>query len=154
MIPINDHYAPRFHALHWTTRQIISNALADMDLTSAQGHIMGFIAHQNAPPCSRDIEDAFHMSHATISGTLSRMVNKGFIELRPDDTDRRCKRIYILPKGQECHQRITQAIDGAEAQIIQGFTPEEQKLFFQFLNRAIDNMGGPLCPPPIQKEEL
>lgn len=132
----------------------MSNALADMDLTSTQGHIMGFIAHQNAPPCSRDIEEAFHMSHATVSGTLSRMERKGFIEFRPDETDRRCKRIYILPKGRECNQRLKQTIDRVEAQIVRGFAPEERELFLRFLNRAIDNMGCPLCPPPIQKEEL
>lgn len=154
VIPINDHYAPRFHALHWNTKQIMSNALADMDLTSTQGHIMGFIAHQNVPPCSRDIEEAFHMSHATVSGTLSRMERKGFIEFRPDETDRRCKRIYILPKGRECNQRLKQTIDRVEAQIVRGFAPEERELFLRFLNRAIDNMGCPLCSPSIQKEEL
>lgn len=154
MIPIHSHYAPRFHALHWNTKQIMSNALADMDLTSTQGHMMGFIAHQNVPPCSRDLEEAFHMSHATVSGTLSRMERKGFLEFRPDEQDRRCKRIYILPKGWECNQRLKQTIDDVEAQIVRGFTPEERELFMQFLNRAIDNMGGSLCPPSSQKEEL
>ena len=146
-------YGPRFRALHWCTDQIMSAALADMELTSAQGHIMGFIAHQSTPPCSRDIEEAFQLSHPTVSGTLSRMERKGFIEFRPDETDRRCKRIYILPKGQECYARMTHTIDSTEQQILRGFTPEEQELFSQFLNRAITNMGGNPCPPPF-KEEL
>ncbi|MBP3673268.1 MAG: MarR family transcriptional regulator [Oscillospiraceae bacterium] len=146
-------YGPRFRALHWCTEQIMSTALADMDLTSAQGHIMGFIVHQSTPPCSRDIEEAFHLSHPTVSGTLSRMERKGFIEFRPDENDRRCKRIYILPKGLECHERMTHTIESIEQQILRGFTPEEQALFSQFLNRAITNMGGSPCPPPF-KEEL
>ena len=146
-------YGPRFRALHWCTEQIMSTALADMDLTSDQGHIMGFIVHQSTPPCSRDIEEAFHLSHPTVSGTLSRMERKGFIEFRPDENDRRCKRIYILPKGLECHERMTHTIESIEQQILRGFTPEEQALFSQFLNRAITNMGGSPCPPPF-KEEL
>lgn len=146
-------YGPRFRALHWCTEQIMSAALADMDLTSAQGHILGFVIHQSTPPCSRDIEEAFHLSHPTVSGTLSRMERKGFIEFRADANDRRCKRIYVLPKGMECHDRMTHTIDSTEQQILRGFTPEEEALFSQFLNRAMTNMGGSPCPPPF-KEEL
>lgn len=147
------HFGLRFRALHWCTEQIMSAALSEMDLTSAQGHMMGFIARQNAPPCARDIEEAFHLSHATVSGTLSRMERKGFIEFRPDPGDHRCKRIYILSKGQECHERIRQTIDETEARAVRGFTPEEQALFSQFLNRAIDNMGGMPCKMTMKKEE-
>lgn len=147
------HYGPRFRALHWCTEQIMSAALGQMDLTSAQGHIMGFLAHQSAPPCPRDIEEVFHLSHPTVSGTLSRMEKKGFIELRPDASDRRCKRIHILPKGLQCHARMEETIRSIEQQVVQDFTPEEQALFCQFLDRAITNMGGPPCMPP-KKEEL
>ena len=146
-------YGPRFRALHWCTEQIMSAALADMDLTSAQGHILGFVIHQSTPPCSRDIEEAFHLSHPTVSGTLSRMERKGFIEFRADANDRRCKRIYVLPKGMECHDRMTHTIASTEQQLLRGFTPEEEALFSQFLNRAMTNMGGSPCPPPF-KEEL
>ena len=145
-------YGPRFRALHWCTEQIMSAALADMDLTSAQGHILGFVIHQSTPPCSRDIEEAFHLSHPTVSGTLSRMERKGFIEFRADANDRRCKRIYVLPKGMECHDRMTHTIDSTEQQILRGFTPEEEALFSQFLNRAMTNMGGSPCPPPFKVE--
>ena len=95
------YYSPRFRLLHWCSDQILNDALAQMDLTASQGRIMGYLAHQPQPPCARDIEDHFHLSHPSVSGTLSRMEKKGFIALRPDDRDRRCKRIYILPKGME-----------------------------------------------------
>jgi len=147
------HYGPRFRALHWCTEQIMSAALAQMDLTSAQGHIMGFLAHHDTPPCARDIEEAFHLSHPTVSGTLSRMEKKGFIQLRPDDTDRRCKRIHILPKGAQCHAQMETAIRSIEQQVVQDFTPEEQTQFCALLDRAIANMGGSFCRPPMKEEE-
>lgn len=147
------HYGPRFRALHWCTEQIMSSALAQMDLTSAQGHIMGFLAHQDSPPCSRDIEEAFHLSHPTVSGTLRRMEKKGFIELRPDKTDRRCKRIHILPRGIQCHAQIEKTIRSIEQQVVRDFTPEERACFSQLLDRAITNMGGNFCPPPMKEEQ-
>lgn len=148
------HYGPRLRALHWCTRQRMSDALGQMDLTSAQGHIMGFLTHRKEPPCSKDIEEAFQLSHPTVSGLLRRMEKKGFIELHPDESDRRCKRIHISAKGRDCHSRIEKAILETEQQIVRDFTPEEQALFSDFLNRALANLGGVPCPPPAMKEEL
>ena len=65
--------------LHWCADQAMTNALATMDLTAAQGHIMAYLDHQKAPPCPKDIEEAFHLSHPTVSGLLARMEKKGFI---------------------------------------------------------------------------
>ena len=131
--------------LHWCTDQSMSNALESMELTAAQGHIMGYLAHREQPPCPRDIEAEFQLSHPTVSGILSRMEQKGFIELRTDPEDRRCKRIYVLEKGRQCHALMHQTIRENEQRIVSGFTPEEQELFGQFLQRSITNMGGSPC---------
>ena len=131
--------------LHWCTDQAMTNALATMDLTASQGHIMAFLAHQKEPPCPKDIEDAFHLTHPTVSGLLARMEKKGFIELRPDGHDRRCKRIHILDKGLACHALMHDTIRSNEERIVSGFTEEERELFAALLQRAIDNMGGSPC---------
>lgn len=120
----------------------MTNALEQKELTAAQGHIMGFLSHRDTPPCPRDIENAFHLSHPTVSGLLSRLEQKGFIELRTDPDDRRCKRIYVLPKGKECHEWMEHTILETEQRIVRGFTPEEQEQFADLLQRAILNMGG------------
>lgn len=147
------HFGPRFRILHWCNDQILSDALAQMDLTASQGRIMGYLAHHTAhPPCARDIEDHFHLSHPSVSGTLSRLEKKGFIEFRPDEHDRRCKRIHILPKGIACHEKIEQTIAAIEQQVVSDFTPEERALFSQYLERAIQNMGASPCKP-FSKEE-
>ena len=138
-------YGHRLRILHWCTDQAMTNALAQMDLTAAQGHILGFLARRDIPPCARDIEDFFHLSHPTVSGLLSRLEKKGFIEFRPDPEDRRCKRIYLLPKGAQSHENIRTTIRSNEEQLVRGFTAEEQMLFSDFLNRAIENMGGSPC---------
>ena len=136
------HYGHQARILHWCTDQAITKALEEMDLTSAQGHIMGYLSHSTTPLCPRDIEEAFHLSHPTVSGLLSRLEKKGFVELRTDQQDRRCKRIYVLPKGKECHEKMHQTIESIENRLVSGFTPEEQQQFEVFLDRAIANMGG------------
>ena len=143
----------RIRVLHWCTDQAMTHALAQMELTAAQGHIMGFLAHRQQPPCSRDIEEAFRLSHPTVSGLLSRLEKKGFIALRSDENDRRCKRIYVLDKGWQCHEMMHQIINERERRIVEGFTPEEQELFAAFLQRAITNMGGNPCHRKHKEED-
>ncbi len=142
MTPRYGHY---IRLLHSATDQAMTNALASMDLTAAQGHIMGYIIHRPQPPCPRDIEAAFRLSHPTVSGLLSRLEKKGFIELRPDEADRRIKRIYVLPKGMELNETMHATILASEAKLTQDFTDEEKELFAQLLQRAIRNVGVQPC---------
>ena len=125
--------------------QSITSALEEMDLTAAQGRILGFLAHCPSPPCPRDLEEEFHLTHPTVSGLLSRLEKKGFLQLCPDESDRRCKRIYVLPKGNACMETMHSTILDTEARLVQGFTPEEKVQFARLLSRAIENMGGNPC---------
>ena len=149
---MNDKYGHFIRILHWCTDQAMTTALEEMDLTAAQGRIMGFLAYQKEPPCPRDIETEFHLSHPTVSGLLSRLEQKGFIRLQTDPEDRRCKRIYIQPRGMECHQTMHQTILGIEALLVQDFTEDEKTQFSSFLQRAITNMGIAPCHPNSKEE--
>ena len=152
MLKLNNPIGPIFRSLHWCTDQLLTNALAQMDLTASQGQIMGFLVRSPRPPCSRDIEEHFHLSHPSVSGTLGRLEKKGFIEFRPDEADRRCKRIYLLPRGLQCHEHMLTQILAIEERITADFTPEERELFHSLLLRALTNLGGTPCCPPIKEE--
>lgn len=134
-------YTNMMRRLHIATRQRIDEALTQMDLTSAQGHIIGSLMLRKEPPCPRDLEQEFHLSHATVSGLLARMEKKGFIRQEEDPLDRRCKRIYPLPRAVECGEHIHRTIVDSAEQMLRGFTPEEQALFADFLSRSARNMG-------------
>ena len=147
---------PRFgflvRILHWCSHNSMDNALEKMELTSAQGHIMAYLAHAETPPCPRDLEAAFHLTHPPVSGLLSRLEQKGFLELRTDPEDRRCKRIYVLEKGWQCHELMHSILLENEQRMVDGFTQEEQELFFQLLQRAIRNMGVDPTPRRFKEE--
>lgn len=152
MIFLSCHYGHFLRILHWQFDQALSRALAQMDLTAAQGQIIGFLTHRKEPPCSRDVEEAFHLSHPTVSGLLARLEKKGFIEFRPDPADRRCKRIYILPKGNACHETMHRIIAENEEKMVAGFSEEEKEQFAALLQRAISNMGPGPCERKSKEE--
>ena len=120
--------------------QTLTAAMEEMELTAAQGHLMGYLIHSREPRCPRDVEKAFHLSHPTVSGLLSRLEQKGFVELITDPNDRRSKRIVISEKGLACNERMHATIIENESRIVQGFTEEEKALLAQLLQRAIENV--------------
>lgn len=142
VIELTPHFGHLLRHLHCCSDQAMTELLESRELTAAQGHVLGYINHSATPLCARDIEEAFQLSHPTVSGLLSRLEKKGFLEFRTDEQDRRCKRIYLLPKAVELNEAIHKAIDANEARLVQGFTPQEQEQFRSFLIRAIHNMGG------------
>lgn len=146
------HFGHRLRILHWCTDQAVTNALAQMELTSAQGRILGYLGLRKTAPCPKDIEEEFHLSHPTVSGLLSRLEKKGFLEFRSDESDRRMKRIYLLDKGKACNTSMYETIRSTEEKLVTGFTEEEKEQFFSYLNRAIANMGGNPCKPKHKEE--
>lgn len=146
------YYGHLARVLHACTDQTMTAALAQMELTAAQSHILCYITYRKNPPCARDIEEAFQLSHPTVSGILSRLEQKEFIEMRPDALDRRCKRIYIREKGLEVDEIMHQTVRSTEERMVQGFTEEEKAQFTDLLCRAIDNMGGNPCKRKHKEE--
>lgn len=126
--------------LHGILKQIMARELADVDLTPAQGMIVGYLTHSPSAPCARDLEAFFDLSHPTVSGLLSRMEAKGFIEMRPDENDRRIKRIYRLEKCIATSRQIGKCIEDNEQRMVQGFTAAEKEQFERLLSRAIENL--------------
>lgn len=139
------HFGHYLRLLHVCTDQIMSAAVTRMDLTPVQSRIMVYLALRKEPACAKEVEEEFQLSHPTISGILSRLEKKKFVELRPDPEDRRYKRIFVMDKGWEHIEQVRGVILKNEERIVSGFSEEEQELFAAFLERAIRNMGGNPC---------
>ena len=142
VIETEEHLGHSIKKLHFLMEQAINQRLLELDLTTAQGHAIGYLTHAKEPPCARDIEMAFGLSHATVSGILSRLESKCFIEQQPDPHDRRVKRICLLEKGHDCSQAIVRHIRDTERIMADNFTQQELELFRSFLKRAIDNLNS------------
>lgn len=153
VIETHAHLGHTFKKLHFLLEQIMNRKLQELDLTSAQGHAIGFLSRRAEAPCARDIEAAYGLSHATVSGILSRMESKGFIELRPDPSDRRVKRIYLQDKGTACSQSIAMHIRESERIMTEGFTDQELEQFRSYLSRAIRNLEQTVRENHCNREE-
>lgn len=147
------HMGHYFKVMQIRIEHYMNQQLQALDLTAAQGQIIGYLTHAKQPPCARDLEKFFHLSHPTVSGLLSRMEAKGFVEVRLDPEDKRVKRIVLLDKGTACSRQIAQSIRENDNRMLRGFSPEEAELFESMLRRAIDNMKDDGLSPNCNREE-
>lgn len=131
----------------------MNRKLQELDLTNAQGHAICFLTHAAEPPCARDIESTFGLSHPTVSGILSRMEAKGFIEVRPDASDRRVKRIFLRDRGTASSMSIARHVEENEGIMTVGFTDDELSQFRDYLSRAISNLEQSLRDNLSNREE-
>ena len=153
MIETAEHLGHSFKKLHFLLEQAVNQRLQELDLTSAQGHVIGFLRRSEEPPCAKDMENAYGLSHATVSGILSRMEAKGFISQEPDPHDRRVKRLYLRDRGLDCSEQISRHIGEIERSMTADFTPEELDQFRDYLSRAISNLDRQVRESHSNREE-
>ncbi len=135
------HIGPLIKLLNKEFELLHSEKARSMGLTPAQLFVLHYIAlHPGQSICHRDIEKQFELTHATVSGIISRLEAKGFIDCRADENDRRFKNISITEKAKNCEAEMKKHIEHYESQLVNGFSDEEKKLLISFVVRMLDNV--------------
>lgn len=146
------HTGPLIKLLNKEFEQLHAEKAKSMGLTPAQLFVLHYIAmHQGENICHRDIENQFELSHATVSGIISRLEAKGFIQCFSAENDRRFKNIIITDKAKCCENEMKKHIEHYEAQLVKGFSEEEKLLLHGFIVRLLQNVNVNL--PKIKSEE-
>ena len=90
----------------------------------------------------RDIEKLLDCSHATVSGIVSRLAEKGYVSLEPDKNDRRAKNVCLTEKERKCFSQMLERQRTIEEKLLGGFSPGEKQQFSEYLSRIYANLGG------------
>ncbi len=146
------HIGPLIKMLNNEFEQLHSEKAKSMGLTPAQLFVLHYISRrQGQSICHRDIEKQFELSHSTVSGIISRLEAKGFINCFADSTDRRYRNIVTTEKAKCCEAEMKQHIEHYEAQLADGFSEEEKELLIDFIFRMLSNVNAEI--PACRKKE-
>ena len=87
----------RFSILHRAFRQKMNELLGERELTGVQLGVMHALIEQERSSageiCQKDLENATHVTHPTMTEIIKRREKKGFISCRPSAVDRRYKSV-------------------------------------------------------------
>ena len=88
----------------------------------------------------KDIEAHFDLKGATVTNMLKSLEKNGFIIRTPMENDARLKRITLTEKAYEREEKIRDNIRTIEGAMKKGFTDEEYRQLFSYIDRVIENM--------------
>lgn len=146
------HIGPLIRLLNKEFEQLHSQKASSMGLTPTQLFVLHYISkHQGENICHRDIEKQFELTHATVSGIISRLEAKGFINCFADEKDRRFRNIMITDKARLCESEMKKHIELYESQLVEGFSEEEKALLKGYIIRLLENLNVKIKPMEERK---
>lgn len=128
-----------FKYINRESDKFIDEKLKKYNITHSQQAILGYLQHVDREyVIQKDIEKHFYISNPTVSGLLTRLEQKGFIERLPHPKDKRTKIIRLTSKAQELHQDIVNSIKQLDEFYRSILTVEEEKALLLILNKVAE----------------
>lgn len=81
----------------------------------------------------------FLRGQSAISRMAVRLAKTGYVEIRPDESDRRVKWVCLTGKGRQCGAYMVDLVAEAEEQLLRGLTPGEHLLLRELLEQVLEN---------------
>ncbi len=78
---------------------------------------------------------------ASVSRILKLLENKEIIERIPDRSNRRAKRLYLTPHGDDIHSKATRLFNMIAKDGFNGIYEQEVNLFVRILDKVQNNFG-------------
>lgn len=88
----------------------------------------------------RSIADAMDVGDVTAGRLIDRLVEKGWIERRVDEYDRRVHRLHLMPAAMPLLARLATLGEDEQCNQLAGITREELAMVSDVLDRMIANL--------------
>jgi MarR family transcriptional regulator, transcriptional regulator for hemolysin len=106
-----------------------------LGLTRAQCRTLGYLA-RNEGINQAGLADLLEIRPMTLVRQIDRMQEAGWIERRPDPTDRRARRLFLTDKARPILGRIWDVASETQDQILASLSPDEAERLIDLLRRV------------------
>ena len=86
-----------------------NSLLKDIELTGTQAWVLSALMEEEGV-IQGDLAQKLGIRAVTLGGLVDRMESRNWVQRRPDDRDRRAKRIWLTPEGRKLEQRINRCL--------------------------------------------
>jgi DNA-binding MarR family transcriptional regulator len=101
----------------------------------------------------RTLTDLMASDPNTITSTLSRMESAGSIVRHPHETDRRARRVQILPAGRKTFEQARKVAQELQEQMLGALPADERTRFLERLEAIADACANATARPVGKKRE-
>ncbi|WP_448865091.1 MarR family winged helix-turn-helix transcriptional regulator [Clostridium sp.] len=138
------HYLLMFD--HLMVQKVLLSSVKDTGLTPGQPKILDYLLHHDGA-IQKEIAIFCHIKPASLTAILNGMENKGYIERKTIDNNRRSLHVYLTEMGKKYADRLNLEFARIESDALKGFDEKDTQQLYDLLNRIYQNMIN------IQKKE-
>ena len=111
------------------------------DLTGNNMFIIGYLAKNGDKDIfQKDLEEIFSVRRSTISATILRMEQKGFLTRESVAYDARLKKLVLTEKGRLIHEMIESKIAETEEKLSSCLSEDEKRILCSLLEKLRQNL--------------
>ena len=136
-------YGLRFSILGRTFKRQLDERLLEKDLTGVQLGVLKELERLEASGAAevnqRDLENASHVTHPTMTEILKRLERKGFIRCCQSSLDRRHKCVFSTEKARQLQQEMSHMDSAILAELSRGLSREQLETLWETLDVMLDN---------------
>ena len=136
-------YGMRFSILGRTFKRQLDERLQEKDLTGVQMGVLKELERLEASGVAevnqRDLENASHVTHPTMTEILKRLERKGFVCCCQSSLDRRHKRISSTEKSMQLRQELSCMDEAILEELSRGLSRQQLETLWEILDVMLDN---------------
>lgn len=110
-----------------------------VSLTTGQPKVLDYLLLHNGS-IQKDIAAGCCIDVATMTGILSRMEDKGLIERKNKNGNRRSLYVYLTEKGEKTAEQMKGIFSRGEDAAFSGISDEEKESFLETLYKICENL--------------
>ncbi|WP_433171427.1 MarR family winged helix-turn-helix transcriptional regulator [Actinoallomurus sp. CA-150999] len=121
-------------------RMLVGQLLRRVDLHPSQELVMMHL-WKRGPQRQTDLVRLLGSDAATMTRTIKRLENAGFVRRRPSDVDRRVTIVEPTPAGNALRQEVERVWVGLEDSVAEGLTAEQRTEAIKILSRIENSLA-------------
>lgn len=119
----------------------VASNYGDDAITVVHGWILGYLFHRkDTDTFQKDIEKELSLSRSSVTCILKILEEKGCIRRESVDFDARLKKIVLLPRGEEIHNKSIRDVLEIEDMLCEDISDEDLEVFYRVIDKAKSNL--------------
>lgn len=132
-----------FHYLLMANQALIHkgllSSLKDTGLSLGQPKILDYLKDHDGSN-QKEIAQGCHIEAASLTSVLGRMEERGMIERKMLNGNRRSLYVFLTEKGKKMQTAVERGFSSLEEKAFAGISEEEQKLFMDTFLKIYENL--------------
>jgi MarR family transcriptional regulator for hemolysin len=142
-IPDDENWDPRLgflmHDVSRLRRIVFDDFMRPLGITRSQWWVLAYLSRHDGMIQS-DLANALELGKAALGGLIDRLEASGFIERRPDDSDRRVKRVYLSSHGTQMVKEMSVRSHEMSERILVGLNLKSRHKLVELLTVVKKNL--------------